>query len=111
MPNRLTSVAILMLAVNLLVVATAAADSRRPAWRPGNPVHERGYYLADNRINLDSAVSRIRQQTGGRVLSADTVRGDGRTVHEIKVLTDQGHVRRWRVDGDTGEVIRRRQQR
>ena len=97
-----------MLAAGLLAAAPVAADPPHRAWGSGSAFRERPPYLADNRVNLDSAVSRIRRQTGGRVLSADTVRGDGRTVHEIKVLTDQGRVRHLRVDGETGEVIRRR---
>lgn len=109
MPSHALSLRTLIIALGLLAAASAAADPPHRAWRAGPGAWEQPLFLADNGVNLDSAVSRIRRQTGGRVLSADTVRGDGRTVHEIKVLTDQGHVRRWRVDGDTGEVIRRRQ--
>ncbi len=47
--------------------------------------------------SLDSAVSRIRGRTGGRVLSAETRRSNGRVVHHIRVLTRNGKVKRIKV--------------
>lgn len=48
--------------------------------------------------SLDSAVSRVRGSTGGRVLSAETRNEDGRKVHYIRVLTRNGKVKRIRVE-------------
>jgi len=42
---------------------------------------------------LNEAVQQVQQQTGGRILSAQTVRQGGRSVHRIKVLTPSGRVR------------------
>lgn len=42
---------------------------------------------------LDQAVQQVRRTTNGRVLSAQTVTRQGRRVHRIKVLTDDGRVR------------------
>jgi uncharacterized membrane protein YkoI len=53
-------------------------------------------------ISLDEAVSRVRQQSDGRILSAETVRSNGRRVHRIKVLSRDGRVSRVDVDADTG---------
>ncbi len=36
---------------------------------------------------LSQATEQVRRQTGGRVLSAETINKDGRKVHRIKVLT------------------------
>lgn len=47
--------------------------------------------------SLDSAVARIRKQTGGRVLSAETKNEGGVQVHYIRVLTRDGKVKRLRV--------------
>ena len=57
--------------------------------------------------SLDDVVSRLRRGDGGKVLSADTVDENGRRVHRIRVLKDDGRVRRLRFDGDTGQRIRR----
>ncbi len=58
-------------------------------------------YLArnDRGESLDSAVSRIRGSTGGRVLSAETRNENGQNVHYIRVLTSNGKVKRIRVEG------------
>ncbi len=47
--------------------------------------------------SLDAAVARIRKQTGGRILSAETVTRHGKRVHRIKVLLPNGHVKIFRV--------------
>ncbi|RDD81987.1 hypothetical protein DVJ77_09365 [Dyella tabacisoli] len=45
-------------------------------------------------ITLEQAVSQVQRETGGKVLSASTVRrGRGSFEHRIKVLTPSGHVR------------------
>ena len=53
-------------------------------------------------ISLNEAVRQVQRETGGRVLSADTHRQGGRTVHRIKVLTPSGHVRVYNVDAQSG---------
>jgi hypothetical protein len=46
-----------------------------------------------NGLSLEQAVTRVQQQVGGKVLSADQ-RPTGRKVeYRIKVLTPEGHVR------------------
>ena len=50
-----------------------------------------------DRVTLEEAVRRVRQQYGGRIVSAET-RGRGKDrVHVIKVLTDAGKVQTVRV--------------
>jgi uncharacterized membrane protein YkoI len=51
--------------------------------------------------SLDSAVARIRAQTGGRVLSAETRNEGGVQVHYIRILTKQGKVKNYRVVAQT----------
>lgn len=48
--------------------------------------------------SLNEAVQQVQRETGGRVLSADTVNQGGRSVHRIKVLLPSGHVRVVTVD-------------
>ena len=64
-------------------------------------VAQRGYGPGDG-ISLDEAVSRMRQNSNGKVLSAETVRVDGRKVYRIKILTKDGRVKRKQIDAETG---------
>ena len=59
-------------------------------------------------ISLDEAVSRARRQSDDKILSAETVRVDGRRVHRIKILTSDGRVKHTQIDADTGRPATRR---
>ncbi len=67
-----------------------------PAWADG-----------DRRKSLKDAVSEARDRYPGRVLSADTERNGGRESHKIRILTDDGRVKRIRVDAESGRAQRR----
>jgi hypothetical protein len=58
--------------------------ARQPQARPG--------------ISLDQAIQRIRRETGGRILAADTVRNGGGVTYRIKVLLPDGRVKIFHVD-------------
>jgi len=59
---------------------------------------------ADNgSISLNEAVAQARRQNKGKVLSAETVNINGRKVHQIKILTKDGRVKRTRIDAGTGQ--------
>jgi len=64
---------------------------------------------ADRRTSLDDAVSDARHRYPGRVLSAETDRRGGRESYKIRILTDDGRVKRLRVDPESGNPQRRRQ--
>lgn len=85
----------LLLAV-LFACQSVAADGYRK-----NQRYETAYEMT-----LENAVDRAKQQYNGRVISAETDKKDGRNTHKIRILTDDGHVRRLRVDEATGEYIR-----
>ena len=59
---------------------------------------------ASNGISLAEATRMVRDRTDGQVLRAETKRDKGRTVHRIRVLTEDGRVRTWHVDADTGRI-------
>ena len=52
---------------------------------------------AEPATTLEQAISQVQQQTGGKVLSANTIgtmrRGRGAFEHRIRVLTPNGHIR------------------
>ncbi|MGD8407609.1 MAG: hypothetical protein PVF21_03225 [Thiohalophilus sp.] len=49
--------------------------------------------IASNGMTLDAAVRQVKQQTGGRILSAETITRNGKKMHRIKVLLPDGTVR------------------
>jgi uncharacterized membrane protein YkoI len=53
-------------------------------------------------ISKDEAVKKALQRHNGKVLSAETIRVDGRKVYHIKILTKDGRVKRTRIDARTG---------
>lgn len=55
--------------------------------------------------DLEEAIEIALKRYGGQAADADTVVRDGRRVHEIRVLSDDGSVRTVRVDPDTGAII------
>lgn len=79
----------------LLTAVAALSFQLYPTNVLAQPAH---HYAASGGVSLDEAVSRVRRQTNGKILSADTVRIDGRSVHIIKVLTPDGRVKRIRVN-------------
>jgi hypothetical protein len=58
--------------------------------------------------SLEDAVSRVRRQSDARVLSAETVRKNDREEHRVRIITDDGRVRRYRMDAETGDLLPRK---
>ena len=55
-------------------------------------------------VSLDEAIAAARQDGAVTILRAATRNIDGRSVHEIRVLTDAGRVKTLLVDAKTGNV-------
>lgn len=56
--------------------------------------------LADNQgVTLSEAVESVRRSTDGRIVSAETKTNNGNEVHHIKVLTKDGKVKTYTVQG------------
>lgn len=55
-------------------------------------------------VSLDEAIALVRDKSGGKVLRAETKSKNHHVVHEIRILTEDGHVRTYVVDGTTGKV-------
>jgi hypothetical protein len=56
------------------------------------------YAKAD--MSLDQAVEQAKQRLGGRVISAETRERDGKRVHNVRILTKEGKVRRLRINAE-----------
>jgi|GEM_PF-2696901 len=61
--------------------------------------------------SLEQAVEQVKRNTNGKILSANTVREGKRNVHNVRVLTQQGRVKRIRVDARSGQILKSRQGR
>ncbi len=77
--------------------ATGAASA--PEEPPTAFVAQRGS------LSLAQATSIAQSRFRGRVVRAETVQQGGRTIHEIRILGDDGRVRTVRVDAETGAVM------
>jgi uncharacterized membrane protein YkoI len=54
------------------------------------------------RYTLDEAVALVKRKIDGRVLRAETLESDERTVYRIRILTADGNVKTINVDADKG---------
>jgi len=90
-----------VLVSSLLLTQPLLADERRKGYRhDGRPD-----------VSLDYAVKKARNRYNGRVISAETVGAENNRMHNIRILTEEGRVRRLRVDPSTGEYIKPRPRR
>lgn len=63
---------------------------------------------SERRKSLDDAVWDARREGDGRVISAETRRRDGRETHDVRILTPEGRVKRYRYDAESGRREKRR---
>ena len=90
-----------------LGLAAALLCAFAPAIAPAQarPPVEPGIRVAQaEQVSLAEATRMVQQRYGGQVLRAETKRDDGRVVHRIRVLTEDGRVRTVHVDAATGRM-------
>jgi len=91
---------ILIVFLFTLLPPAAQADDRllgQDVWRVADGGRQ-------GRVSLREATDLVQKRTGGRVLSTQAVREQGRDMYRIKVLTPQGEVRIVLVDAATGNL-------
>ena len=64
--------------------------------------------FARDAYSLDNAVRQAREKSNGRVISAETREKNGREYYNIRILTDDGKIRRYRYDAGEGRRDKRR---
>ncbi len=79
-------------------------DDRHNNYRQDDRYNDYRQHEKD-RVTLDHAVQKARSRYNGRVISAETVGAEEGSTHNIRILTNDGHVRRLRVDSTTGEYV------
>ena len=83
----------------MLFILTGLLGSVSQAKPPSHSPLSSPFLLAQsNSQSLNSAVQSIKQQTGGRILSAKTVVKNGQRVHKIKVLLPSGKIQTFTVN-------------
>lgn len=94
----------LLMAVLLGAIApgmSASAAQAGSVWAPSRDTLAQAY---SENVSLDQAVRMVRERSGGRVLRAETRRQNGRSVHRIRVLSEDGRVSTYVVDAETGRI-------
>ena len=90
--RRLPALKLLTIAI-LAVLPVLSAQAQQQDRGRGNPPPPRDRGQQDARSSLSDAVRRVERDTRGEVLSAERVQYDGRDMHRVKVVDDQGRVR------------------
>lgn len=80
-----------------LILAASVIAQHAPL-QASQSTADRLMLAANQQISLDQAIARVREQTGGRILSAGSSSEDGRKTYRIKVLMPNGVVRVIHVD-------------
>ena len=95
--RRPPALKMLTIAIMAVLPAFSAHAQSQPQSQGGNQQHDgdRGSRdrRQDSRSTLSDAVRRVERDTRGEVLSAERVQYDGRDMHRVKVVDDQGRVR------------------
>ena len=95
--RRPPALTLLTIAIMAVLPAFSAHAQSQPQSQGGNQQHDgdRGSRdrRQDSRSTLSDAVRRVERDTRGEVLSAERVQYDGRDMHRVKVVDDQGRVR------------------
>lgn len=59
-------------------------------------------------LDRDAAAEIVRNKQTGRILEVKTKEQAGKEIHIIKVLTNDDRVKLYRVDAETGKIIKNR---
>lgn len=86
---------VLCLALALFSTATVANNS----WFKGN-----------SGVSLESAITQVKTQHKGRVLSAATYTVNGKKQHHVKLLST-GRVKTYKIDAQSGKQLNKNQRR
>lgn len=103
------------MAVGALLVVGGSAQARprslpfdqaEPVAEPLTPA-QRDQLFPTQRggVSLAQATSMAQSRYQGRVVRAETTQMGDRTVHEIRILGDDGRVRTVRIDAQTGSFL------
>jgi uncharacterized membrane protein YkoI len=100
---------VLITAAMLILMQAAAAQDPEPDTSPPEPppaAQEEDEARPPGPANLQQAIAIAIKRFGGRAAGAETVtQDDGKRVHEVRVLSDEGRARTVRIDPGTGAIL------
>ncbi|MBT5230036.1 MAG: PepSY domain-containing protein [Methylococcales bacterium] len=70
----------------------------------------KNWFNSSSGTSLESAISQVKTQHGGRVLSASTYTVNGKKQHHVKLLST-GRVKTYKIDALTGKQLNSNQRR
>ena len=108
MMRTATFASLLSLALGQAGAFPLPTEARAAQSEPALVAVQEGEQREPGPADLQEAIEIALKRYGGQAADADTVVRDGRRVHEIKVLSDEGIVRTVRIDPDTGAIIQPR---
>ena len=91
-PLKVIGIALLAM-VPAMTAFAGPQQSQRPRDRAAQEQDRREDENRSRRDSLSDAVRRVERDTRGEVLSAERVQFDGRDMHRVKVVDDNGRVR------------------
>ena len=79
-----------------LSLASPGLKATLPAWeaRP-----------SQTRVSLNEAIARAQGRFPGRVVKAESKQRGGRLEHVVRIINEQGRVRTFRIDAQTGRFL------
>lgn len=92
-------IVIIFLTVSNLPISVAAQDRDRQYMPREILMVNQGA-----RVTMGDAMGMVQQRTGGRVVSAQNIKQDGREAYRIKVLTRSGEIKIFVVDAQSGSI-------
>jgi uncharacterized membrane protein YkoI len=95
--SEVLAAAILLIGLGLGSSQALAGERHRPGERDQRSEDHRG-------ISQDEAVRRAERRFNARVVKAETRTVDGRKVHVLRLVSDDGRVFTVRVDAETGNM-------
>jgi uncharacterized membrane protein YkoI len=94
--------------ITLLLASSVAARPRPGAAVDPLPATEDlaidGAIAQRGQISLQQAIELAQRRYPGRVVRADTTMSNGRVVHIVRILGDDGRVRTVQIDAQSGSV-------
>ena len=91
--HRLPTLKLLTIAILAMLPAVSAFAGPQPPRDRDAQNQQSDDKGQSRRDSLSDAVRRVERNTRGEVLSAERVQYDGRDMHRVKVVDDQGRVR------------------
>ena len=103
---RLATQVLILLFSGLLLADGSLAGSGKPQWgTPSTGLPMRAVPQRDS-VPLTTAISAAQHRFPGRVIKAETkANGSGRRQHVVRIISDQGRVRTFHIDAQTGEFL------